>query len=150
MVINCLVASSSVEVPKGQMPHPFFKPFYSVLSGPEMDELVNIWISVDLFYRVLSGSVTVLGEWLHCSFSIIWHIMIQNIPEASFARSVSIIPTYPHFCCPLYFVIGGHTLVNVKWEEGFWLFFFFSFHSTWPSLCVFKLREPFQIERVQT
>jgi len=45
MMINCsvyCVASNSVEVPKGQTPHPFFKHFCSVLSGPEMDELGNI------------------------------------------------------------------------------------------------------------
>lgn len=51
-MINCsvyCVASNSVEVPKGQMPHPFFKHFCGVLSGPEMDELGNIGISMGLF-----------------------------------------------------------------------------------------------------
>lgn len=45
VMINCLVplcASNSVDIPKGQTPHPFFKHFCSVLSGPEVNELGNM------------------------------------------------------------------------------------------------------------
>ena len=134
-----------------------------MLSGHGMNELLNMWISVRLFYKILSGRFGILGVWPPYSFAIIWHIIIQNllpfplwlwrssvlnIPEASLGRNV--LPVT--LSTSIFAVIVGHRLVNVKWKKGFRLDFFFSFlHIGCSSLSVFILTDSVHIvERVQT
>lgn len=126
-------------------------------------EGMNYWICEcqwGCFYKILSGSIGILGEWPH-SFAVIWCITIQYLSITYLCITIQFLIyygmkevsteysrtffgkwcfiynlVYQHFFHLSYFVVDGPRLINVEWKEEFRPANFFFHPSYFSSLSV--------------